>query len=160
MVHPEFWLELHRRGTRLLSGFFVPNTGSNYQGCDETISADLDGCGFDVNYCIDQERSAWLSRHELLKDYESGLYFSKIDLCCNLTPNSKVIPALGAANANPATSEVMDLITHEQYFWPFYKNYLPDHFERCMTAMAFCSEKGYQPSFFHEELLQIIDFKG
>jgi len=157
MVHPEFWHELHRRGTRLLSGYFVPNTGSNYQGGDETVSADLNGRGFDVNYCLDEARSAWLSRHELLRDRASGLVFSKIDLCCNLTPVSKITPALAAAQANPATAEVMDIITHEQYFWPFYKHYLPDHFERCMTAMAFCSEQGYQPDFFHEELIQKVN---
>lgn len=157
MVHPDFWQELRRRGTRLLSGYFVPNTGSNYQGGDETVNADLEGYGYDVNYCMDEERSAWLSRHELLKDYNSGIVFSKVDLCCNLTPVSKIIPVLTAARDNPATSEVMDVLTHEQYFWPFYKHYLPDHFERCMTAMAFCSENGYRPDFFHEELVRDVN---
>ena len=156
MVHPEFWQELWKRGTRILSGFFVTNTGSNYQGGDATLSWDLEGYGYDVNYCMYEPRSAWLSRHELLKDFKTGLVFSKVDLCCNLTPVSKILPALTTAKDNPATSEVMDVLTHEQYFWPFYKHYLPDHFERCMTAMRFCSEQGYRPAFFHEELVPAI----
>lgn len=156
MVHPEAWQELYRRGTRLLSGYFVPHTGTNYQGGDVSVSADSAGDGFDVNYCMDAERSSWLSRHELLIDHDSGILFSKVDLCCNLTPLARIEPLLASVRANPATADVMDIMTHEQYFWPFYAHYLPDHFDRCMAAMQFCSRNGYHPAFFHEELVPAV----
>ncbi len=157
MIHQSAWGILHSRGSRLLSGYFVPYSGSNYQGGDEEVSADLPGNEFDINYCMDAERSSWLSHHELLKDFNSGMFFSKVDICCNLTPVSKVVPILSKLRANPATADVMDLITHEQYFWPSYVHYLPDHFERCMAAAEFCSQNGYRPIFFHEDLVAALD---
>ena len=30
----------------------------------------------------------------------------------------------------PNTAEILDLFTHEQYFWPFYFHYIPDHLQR------------------------------
>jgi hypothetical protein len=44
----------------------------------------------------------------------------------------------------------MDLFTHEQYFFPFYRNYIPDHAQRLDTAIRYVTEEGYRPVFFHE----------
>jgi hypothetical protein len=54
---------------------------------------------------------------------------------------------------NPEQAEIMDLFTHEQYFWPFYANYLPDHAERLDTTIRWVTERGYEPVFFHEGFL-------
>jgi len=150
MVHPSAWGALVERGTRLLSGFFVPSTGSSYTGADESLSPDLRGDGYDVNYCMDGPRSAWLSRHDLLKDFPSGLLFSKADLVCNNTPVEKIRPLLTQVADDPDTGEILDILTHEQYFWPFYERHLPDHFARCEEAIRFCAENDFQPVFFHE----------
>jgi hypothetical protein len=128
----------------------VPNTGSSYTGDIESISADLAGDGYDVNYCMDSERSAFLSRHDLIKDFDSGILFSKGDIVCNNTPPEMADGVLRPLMNDPSTAEVMDLITHEQYFWNSYFNYRPDHFARCEAAIRFCSENGYEPVFFHE----------
>jgi hypothetical protein len=47
----------------------------------------------------------------------------------------------------------MLLLTHEQYFWPFYKNFIPDHEQRLEVALRLVTERGYKPVFFHEGLL-------
>jgi hypothetical protein len=47
----------------------------------------------------------------------------------------------------------MDLFTHEQYFWPFYVNYVPDHFKRLEATIQWVTEHGYKPIFFHEGFL-------
>jgi hypothetical protein len=44
----------------------------------------------------------------------------------------------------------MEAVTHEQYSFPYYFNYLPDHFERIGTACRTLSETGYRPVFFPE----------
>jgi len=151
MVPPENWSVLTERGTRVLSGFFVPDTGSSYTGDGESISANLKGDGYDINYCMDNERSAFLSRHDLIKDFDSGLLFSRCDIVCNNTPPEQAEKILLPLMAEPATSEIMDIITHEQYSWPFYKNYRPDHFARCEAVIRFCADNGYAPVFFHRE---------
>ena len=150
MVAPAAWHVLVERGSRVLSGFFVPDTGSKYTQDGETISPDLPGTGYDINYGMDNERSAFLSRHDLIKDFASGLFFSRCDIVCNNTPPDKADQVLRPLMHDPATAEVMDIVTHEQYFWPDYFNYRPDHFLRCEAAIRFCAENGYAPVFLHE----------
>ena len=136
MTQPAALPLLAKRGVRVLSGYF---------GRSAT--------GWDVNYLFDDERSEYLSRHDALMDFESGIVFSRVDIVVNSTPIEKIVPTLAPLADDPNTAEIMDLFTHEQYFWPFYHNYIPDHFQRLDTAIRWVTEKGYQPVFFHEGFL-------
>lgn len=138
MVQPAVLPVLVQRGVRVLSGMWRWTSG-----------------GYDVNYMLDDERSEWLSRNEALKDFDTGIVFSNIDLICNSTPLDSIVPTLEPIAKDPNRAEIMDLFTHEQYFWPFYQNYLPDHFQRLDTAIRWVSEHGYIPVFFHEGFLGI-----
>jgi hypothetical protein len=151
MVHPTLLPVLVERGVKVLSGFFVPDQGGSYTADDEVV-ADT-GAGYDVNYSLDNVRSEYLTRHDALKDFGSGLVFSRADIVCNNVPVDKVVSTLAPLARNPDTAEIMDLFTHEQYFWPFYANHRPDHAQRCETAIRFCAENGYAPVFFHEGFL-------
>lgn len=127
MTRPEAWKALYDHGARLLSGYFV------------------DWNGWDVNYNLDDLRSEWLSRHDLLKDYDSGMVFSKVDMVVNNTPLDRIVPQLDTVMADPRQGEIIDFLTHEQYFWPFYHRYLPDHPQRMERAIAYATQHGYQP---------------
>jgi hypothetical protein len=128
---------LHERGVRALSGMFRASSNGRY----------------DVNYNLDAVRSEYLGHHDALVDLESGITFSLIDIICNNTKVADTVAKLAALAAAPDTAEIMDLFTHEQYFWPFYRNYVPDHFERLEAAIRFVTEAGYEPVFFHEGFL-------
>ncbi|MBI5394957.1 MAG: hypothetical protein HZA91_06625 [Verrucomicrobia bacterium] len=136
MLQPAVLPVLAKRGVRVLSGMFRRTSG-----------------GYDVNYMLDDDRSEWLSRNEALKDFETGIVFSMIDLVCNNTPLDRIVPMLEAVARDANRAEIMDLFTHEQYFWPFFKAYLPDHFQRLDAALRWVTEHGYAPVFFHEGLL-------
>ncbi|MGD9495163.1 MAG: hypothetical protein AB7Y46_02515 [Armatimonadota bacterium] len=138
MVVPDALPLLYEHGVRVLSGGFRPSPW-----------------GRDIGYWQDQERSEWLWRNEALKDFDSGIVFSNIDLCGNTTPIEQIEPALEALAADPRTAEIMDLFTHEQYFWPFYHHYLPDHAQRLDVMIRWVTERGYEPVFFHEGFLGI-----
>ena len=127
---------LYSRGVRVLSGYFVKLGGK-----------------WDVNYRWDNAHSEYLSRHNAWKDFESGMVFSRISIVCNTTPVDQVVATLEPLARDPNTAEIMDLFTHEQYFWPFYFHYLPDHRQRVETAIRWVSERGYKPVFFHEGFL-------
>ena len=129
---------LHDRGIRALSGIFAHRGGA-----------------WDIHYHLDDRRSEYLSRHDALMDFDSGIAFSRIDLICNSTPVEGIVPTLASRASDPANAEVMDLFTHEQYFWPFYRNYLPDHAQRLDTAIRWVTERGYAPVFFHEGFLGV-----
>jgi hypothetical protein len=136
MVQPTALKPLYDRGVRVLSGYFRKMNGI-----------------WDVNYLVDDARSEYLSRHDALMDFSSGIVFSKVDIVCNSTPVERVVPTLEPLAEDPNQAEVMDLFTHEQYFWPFYSNYLPDHFKRLDVAIRWVAEHGYKPVFYHEGFL-------
>jgi hypothetical protein len=136
MVRPEALKPLAKRGVRALSGYFRRW-----------------GDSWDVNYRLDDVRSEYLSRHDALKDFDSGIVFSRVDIVCNSTPVEQTVPTLAPLAKDPNTAEIMDLFTHEQYFWPFYSNHIPDHAQRLDVAIRWVTEHGYKPVFFHEGLL-------
>ena len=136
VVQPSALKPLAERGVRVLSGYFRRLNGN-----------------WDVNYLLDDERSEYLSRHDALMEFDSGIVFSKVDIVCNNTPIDHIVPTLKALAKDPNTAEIMDLFTHEQYFWPFYRNYIPDHSQRLDAAIRWVTENGYKPVFFHEGFL-------
>ncbi len=150
MVDPGAWKALHDRGTRILSGFFAPAMEGSYTGDGELPPGPTGTSVYDINYCMDNGRSAILHNRDFLKDFDSGLVFSKFELVLNNTPPGMIASILEPLKGDPQTAEVMDLVTHEQYFWPDYKAYRPDHFLRCETAIKWCTGNGYAPVFFHE----------
>jgi hypothetical protein len=136
MVQPHALSVLALRGVKVLSGFFSVHSGN-----------------YDVNYLLDDARSEYLTRHDALMDFESGIIFSRVDIVCNNTPVEKVVSTLEPLTRDPNQAEIMDLFTHEQYFWPFYVNYKPDHAQRLDAAIRFVTERGYEPVFYHEGLM-------
>ena len=136
MVQPAALKPLFENGVRVLSGYF-----SQFGGI------------WDINYLLDDVRSEYLSRHDALMDFDSGIVFSRVDIVCNSTPAERIVPTLEPLTKDPNQAEIMDIFTHEQYFWPFYSNYIPDHFKRLDEAIRFVTERGYKPVFFHEGFL-------
>jgi hypothetical protein len=140
MVLPESLKPLTERGVRVLSGYFAPR-----------------GDIWDVNYFLADDRSEYLSRHDALMDFDSGIVFSRVDIVCNNTPIDRIVPTLEPLAEDPNCAEIMDLFTHEQYFWPFYHNYVPDHAQRLDTAIRWVTEHGYKPVFFHEGFMGVSE---
>lgn len=136
MVQPAALPALHAHGVRALSGFFTRQANT-----------------YDVHYWLDDARAEYLCHHDALKDFASGIVFSRVDIVVNNTPVEQIEGKLAPLAADPAHAEIMDLFTHEQYFWPFYPVYLPDHPQRVDRALRWVTEHGYKPVFFHEGLL-------
>lgn len=138
MAQPDALKPLHERGVRVLSGYFSRGPA-----------------GWDINYLVDDARSDYLSRHDALMDFASGIVFSRVDIIINATPIEKIASTLEPLARDPNRAEIMDLFTHEQYFWPFYHNYVPDHPQRMDAALRWVTERGYEPVHFHEGFLGI-----
>ncbi len=94
-----------------------------------------------------------LCHHNAWKDFRSGIVLSRCDICCNLTPLDQIAATLEPPSKDPNLAEIMDLFTHEQYFWPFYVNYIPDHAQRLDATIRWVTEHGYKPVFYHEGFL-------
>ncbi len=156
MVHPAAWQVLVKRGVKVLSGDFITSIEpSSYTSEGENFDVRKTGTpfGYDINYQLDDARSEYLTRHDALKDFSSGIVFSKTDIVCNNVPLNRVEAVLKPLTHDPNQAEIMDLFTHEQYFFPSYFNYKTDHFKRVESAIRFCTQQGYDPVFFHEGFL-------
>lgn len=137
-IRPASLAVLIEKGWRTLSGSCWPLRGQQ-------------GNVHIAQYQVPEHAIRYVDEHDAWYNFDNGLLFSKIDLCCNRTPLKDTLPTLQQAYDNPNTREVMDLATHEQYFWPFYKNYMPDHAQRLDCAFRFVSERGYKAVFPEED---------
>ena len=135
-VRPSAWKPLADRGVKVLSGYFVRR-----------------GDDWPVSYRMDSVRAEYMSRHDALQDFPSGIVFSKIDMVVNTVPLDRIVPQLDQIGQDPHQSEILDLMTHEQYSWPFFSIYLPDHAQRIERAIRWATERGHQPVFLHEGFL-------
>ena len=136
MMRPSAFKPLYEYGVRVLSSDFWRRNGK-----------------WDVNCELPDDVSAYIASHDAWKDFESGLVFSMVDIVCNSVPANRIAGVLEPLAKDPNRAEIMDLFTHEQYFWPFYFHYIPDHAQRIETAIRWVTERGYKPVFFHEGFL-------
>ena len=79
--------------------------------------------------------------------FDSGLIFynGMMDTTCEWTPVDKIGPTILRRIEVPAKSHLVNIAGHEQYWWPFYKNFVPDIYERWATAFRFVLDRGYKP---------------
>lgn len=77
--------------------------------------------------------------------FESGLIFYKASTGTReRTSVDKAVPSVLERIENPAKSHLLNIAGHEQYWWPFYKSFVPDDYERWAAGLA-VAERGYKP---------------
>ena len=78
--------------------------------------------------------------------FESGLiFYAGSTGTRERAPVDKAGPKLLTVIENPAKSHLVNIAGHEQYWWPFYKNFVPDIYERWAMAFRFVLDRGYKP---------------
>ena len=111
-----------------------------------------------VGYPHDAVCREYLSKQDFLLDADSGIVFMRRDLrVLNNEPLDNIVPELEKTIVDPNTAEVVFFVTHEQYFWQFYKNYIPNHWKRLERAFGYVTERGYKPVFINDETLGLDD---
>lgn len=146
MVHPRALQVLVKRGVKVLTGAFIGERAAENEPDTQFRTAD-------IGYFQDTETALYLERKWVLYDFDQGLTFSKTNFCANLVRLDAVIPQMAAACNGPVYRDTQSLATHEQYFFDYYHNYIPDHRERVETALRYVTEQGYQPVFFNDGFL-------
>ncbi len=84
------------------------------------------------------------------RDPETGITLYDISIICNLVTPDNVNGTLDAWATRRPEARVAALLTHEQYFWDFYPNYLPDHPARVERAIRWAVDRNLKPVFCHE----------
>jgi hypothetical protein len=129
-------IALRREGIRILAGYFTFRDGQPT-----------------VSYHLDPERTRYLTGRDYWKDTETGVIFVRHDIVINSYPVDKIVAHLESVAADPHQAEVMELMIHEQYFYPDYSAYEPDYRERVERAIGWASGKGYKPVFYGDGFL-------
>ncbi|MDO5580443.1 MAG: hypothetical protein Q4G69_04870 [Planctomycetia bacterium] len=104
-------------------------------------------------YQVPRAASYYLSKNDAWYDFETGLLFASGEVCCNILENTpeKLVSLLKKASGEKNVAELLSIMTHEPYFWPFHKDYIPDHWDRLDACFRFVVENGYQPAFPQDE---------
>ncbi len=104
---------------------------------------------YPVSYYLDEEQRKHVSKRSIWKDNREGIIFSKIAIVINNQDLDRIVPFLDKYKEtyNPG---FMELMIHEQYFYPFYRSYQPDFREKVLTAVEWASDNGYEPAFLWE----------
>ena len=112
--------------------------------------------GLQMHYGFADEYD-YVKKHKCYYDPSLGIFFvGGSGCCCNLTPLAEIKKRYDAQNvlAKKNGFEIFSGATHEQYTFPFYPNYIPDHMARLEEAARCLAEDlGCKFIFFSQGLL-------
>ena len=130
-VPPDCYQVLADRGVKMLPTRCRRRDSTARKFCDYHLADDV------LEYLCDHQ--GWMH-------FETGLiFYSGSTGGCDWTPVEKIIPNIRRRIDVPATGHLINIAGHEQYWWPFYKNFVPDIYERYATAFRFVLDQGYKP---------------
>ena len=146
MIRPDGMAELVKRGVRVMTSQFInPKT---------SLSEDQRGPHLcDIGFFQNLRECLYLEKEQMLYSFAQNVLYLHGMLICNYWTPAEIKEKLAQVQKESVRHEILSLETHEQYTFPSYFNYLPDHMERMETAIRFASEAGYKPVFFAEGLL-------
>lgn len=128
---------LRKEGIKVLVGYF-----------------EFDGQGKPrVSYYLPEPRVRYLMGRDYWKDTTLDMLFVRHDMVMNSFKPEEIVPRLEKIAADPHQSEVIELMIHEQYYYPHYQAYEPDYRERVEAAIQWATKKGYKPAWFGEGFL-------
>jgi len=171
-IHPAVAQELIRLGCRCYTHAFRPRVMGGPSLAERRKGGDVDAVarrtGTDIRDLPDAseglrrhylflEESSYLDHHRSYYDPALGVFFvADSGCCCNLVPLAE-IPGRYARifeTAHLYGTETFSGVSHEQYTFPYYPNYIPDHMQRIeCAARCLIAEGGCTPVFFSEGVL-------
>ncbi|MCK5804861.1 MAG: hypothetical protein KAI66_18630, partial [Lentisphaeria bacterium] len=108
-----------------------------------------------VSYYAGRATTEHLSGRDAWMDWAEDILFVKHDLVINSGAMDRIVPTLDEAASDPHRRDMMEVMIHEQYFYPDYCAYLPDYGQRCETTARWMHEHGYQPVFWSDGFLGV-----
>ena len=142
MTNPDNFKVLRERGVKLLTGGFLD--------CATRIG-ETHACSVtDIGYHYEKDYAIYLRDKRRIYDRHQDMLLMTNMVCCNLCPQDRIHQKFQELAANPC--DTISLMSHEQYSYPDYFNYLPDHLDRIELACRLITEAGYKPVYFAEHL--------
>ena len=117
----------------------------------------------DGSYYLDERTVRHIQGRDYWKDIEEDLFFINGDLVVEYLPLDEIVPYLDEIGADLHRSEVVELFTHEQWFWPGLRRpYNPEMTyddpavrDKVEVALQWVTDHGYRPVFYEEGFLGV-----
>ena len=140
MTNPENFQVLKDRGVNLLTGGYI--------GCISHIGETHEWKVTDIGYHYEKDISEYIDKMHLFYDRRFDMFLMNNLLCCNYDDIPVIKGRFDALKKSPR--DTISLMTHEQYTYPDYFNYIPNHLQRIGYACRCAKEAGYKPVYFAE----------
>ena len=135
------WGEATVEGCRALR-----DSGFKCLPCDFNVDNDLPPCSF----YLDLEQRRHINKRLIWRDNKEGIIFIRCSIIIDTHKLEGIVPFMNELKKDPHMSAYVDLLTHEQYFHPYYPGYQPDYRQKVLTAVKWAADNGYQPAFLEE----------
>lgn len=107
-----------------------------------------------TRYYLPKELGGHIAEREAWKDLEEDMVFISCDAVVNGLALAEIVPYLDEVELNLHRLDMMELLIHEQYFRQELFYHQPDVFEKVEAAIEWVAERGYEPTFWQEGLLE------
>ena len=142
MTNPENFPVLSERGVRCLAGGYL--NAISHIGESHRVAVT------DIGFHYEQDVARYICGRHLYYDRRWNMFLLDDLVICNYTPQEEIRAAFSGLKPE---QDAVNIITHEQYCYPDYFNYIPDHLDRIELACRLAHEAGFRPVFFNRGLL-------
>jgi len=101
-----------------------------------------------VSYYLPRAQWQYLSGRDYWKDTKEDILFVRHDIVLNMFTPEEIVSRLDKIGQDPHQAEIIELMIHEQYFYPDYVHYEPDYRQRVERAIEWATKRGYKPAFY------------
>ena len=97
-------------------------------------------------YYLDHEHFEAVRKNVFWKDEETGMIFFPCDVVLNTMTPDEIPPEMDRfAEKWGRDRKFIDILIHEQYFYPDFKRYESDYEDRIRAGIEWCVSHGYRP---------------
>jgi hypothetical protein len=100
-----------------------------------------------VSYYLEGSKRERVEKRFVWKDDETDMVFVRTSIVIDREKIDTIVPLLDQYKTNNNIPPYLDLLVHEQYYYPDYFNYQPDYREKIITAVQWAVDNGYEPAF-------------
>lgn len=144
MTNPENFSVLKERGSKCLAGGFLGSVAH----IGETHSVQVT----DIGFHYEKDVACYIRDKHIFYDRYYDLFLLDSVTCCNYD-DVDVLEEKFARLAAEEPRDAINLMSHEQYSYPDYFNYIPNHLDRVETACRLATEAGHKPAWFARGIL-------
>ncbi len=142
ITNPENFHVLQERGTKCLAGGYIGSIARIGEKHAHEVT--------DIGYHYEKDVAYYIRSKHIFYDRFFDIFLLNNVCCCNYDDIEVLQKKFAEIEEDRDT---LSLMTHEQYSFPEYFNYIPNHLERIEEACRLATEKGFEPCWFSRGLL-------